>query len=267
MSCNTDFSDYIFALAHLKIGNITQLGSRVSSSLLTSVAASSLPITISAVQGISTVAAGEVDFALDTAGLEHMNSGGDAGLGDVGIADGSEEDHQLNPSMQVDGSVNCLEPVPQFDGMGDEDDGETVAEEDDGLISQAQAAFQDVEEEQQQMEQHEQQQHDGQEQQSEQHHMDDIGEADLHQLQSDTMAEGFSSAEQGKAFLDDFQSMPVEPLMEGFPGTDDAAEAGEGEGLTSEEGGISHTHSDEQDQYHREEADFLLQVRLVYALK
>lgn len=251
----------------------------MSSSLLTSVAASSLPITISAVQGISTAAAtGEVDFALDTAGLEHMSSGGDAGLGDVGIADGSEEDHQLNPSMQVDGSVNCLEPVPQFDGMGDEDDGETVpAEEDNGMISQAQAAFQDVEEEQQQMEQHEQQQHDGQEQQSEQQHVEDIGEADLHQLQSDTMAEGFSSAVQGKAFLDDFQSMPVEPLMEGFPGTDDAAEAGEGEGLTSEEGGISHMHitseeggisshmhSDEQDQYHREETDFLLQVRFYF---
>lgn len=249
----------------LKIGNIAQLGSPVSSSLLTSVTApvaSSLPISISTIHGISTAASGEVDFALDTAGLEHMNAGGDAGLGDVGMADGSEEDHQLNPSMQVDGSVNCLEPVPQFDGMGDEDDGEAVAEEDDGMISQEQAAFHGEEEEQQQMEQHEQQQLDGQEEQSEQHHMEDIGETDLHQLESDTMAEGFSSAEQGKAFLDDFQSMPVEPLMEGFAGTDDAAEAGEGEGLTPEEGGISHVHSDEQDQYHRDETDFLLQVRL-----
>lgn len=239
-----------------------QLGSPVSSSLLTSVAASiasSLPISISTMQNISTAAAGEVDFAMDTASLEQMHAGVDAGLGEVGMAEGAEDDHLQNP-MQVDGAMDYLESIPQFDGMGDGDDETAATEGDDGLISEEQAAFQEEEEQ-------------PGEQQAEQHHMDDVGEADIHHhhLESDALTEGFSSAEQGKAFLDEFQSVPVEPLMEGFTGTDDNAEAsfqhaGDGEeGLAPEEG-ISHMQDNKHEQYHRDETEYLLQASWFYIL-
>lgn len=213
-------------------------------------------------QNISTAAAGEVDFAMDTTSLEQMHAGGDTGLGEVGMAEGAEDDHLQNP-MQVDGAMDYLESIPQFDGMGDGDDESAAAEGDDDLISEDQAAFQ--EEEEQPVEQQ------PQEHQPEQHHMDDVGEADIHHhLESDALTEGFSSADQGKAFLDEFQSVPlVEPLMEGFTGADDNAEAsfqhaGDGEeGLAPEEG-ISHMQDNKHEQYHRDEAEYLLQVNRFY---
>lgn len=198
-------------------------------------------------QNIST-AIGEIasggdalDFAVDTSAMEQLHAAGDSGLAEVSLVEGSEEHHHA--PMQVDGAVDdYMMALPQFDGMGDGDD--ELATEEDNTTTQMQLAS---------------------------HQVEDVNPEELHQQleTSDALEEGFPSSEQAKALLDDFQGVPVEPLMEGFVGADEASEAdyhhtGEGEDGMPPEEGVSLMHSEEHEQYPREEAEFLLQVTFYF---
>jgi len=200
-------------------------------------------------QNIST-AIGEIasgsdalDFAVDTSAMEQLHAGGDSGLTEVSLVEGSEDQHHAH--MQVDGAADdYVMTLPQFDGMGDGDD--EVATEENNTSAQMQLAS---------------------------HPVENANPEELHQQleTSDALEEGFPSSEQAKTLLDDFPGVPVEPLMEGFVGPDEASEAdyhhsGEGEDEMPSEEGVSLMHSEEHEQYPREEAEFLLQVTCNFSI-